>query len=258
MKVIMTVLLISFLLCSCTPKTDFSALYTSAEYERIVEESELILHEDLDLDVLYYRMMSQFRLGAIDDSLISARLYAACRDTYSDQKTRDALRIMLFYAEPSESCYAGKKLSSRFTISAAEALVYFSSLMKTERYDEADKLYSSQRPNLTDRQAVLMLLGGRASSESILSEIKKWSNAIDEDNEFDRALVSAIRLFNERGEGKMLLDLALARYDSSKDELALAIGDIYFTEGDAGRARSYWSNAYDTFSDEVKARLTYL
>ena len=63
---------------------------------------------------------------------------------------------------------------------------------------------------------------------------------------------------NERREGESILELALSRYDSSKDELALVIGDIYFTLGDYTRARSYWSNAYDTFGNEVRARLTFL
>ena len=258
MKVIMTLLLISFLFVSCTPKTDFAALYSAGEYSSIVEQSDEILSADLDLEVLYYRMMSQFRLGAIDDSLSSARLYAACRDSSTDQKVRDALRIMLFYADASESCYAGRKLRERYTLSSAEALVYFASLMKTERYADADELYYSVRPSLTDEQAVMMLLGGKASTDSIISELTKWSTAISDDARFDSALISAINLLNERREGESILELALSRYDSSKDELALAIGDIYFTLGDSTRARSYWSNAYDTFGNEVRVRLTFL
>ncbi|MGN0905863.1 MAG: hypothetical protein ACI4NM_01840, partial [Bullifex sp.] len=241
-----------------TPKTDFHGLYEQGQYSVILDESDKILHSQLDPEVLYYRMMSQFRLGWVDDALSSARVYAACRDTFSDQKTRDALRIILFYASPAESCYAGRKLSSRFTLSATEALVYFSSLMKTERYSEANELYAAMRSVLTDQQAVMMLLGGKASGESILYEISRWSKSVTDDAEFDSALISAIKLFNERGEGEKLLELALSRYDSSKDELALAIGDIYFTMGDGSKARSYWSNAYDSFAEEVKARITYL
>ena len=56
----------------------------------------------------------------------------------------------------------------------------------------------------------------------------------------------------------MLLNLAIKHYNSSKDALALAIGDIYFYENDYSLARSYWSNAYKSYPEEVKLRLTYL
>ena len=69
---------------------------------------------------------------------------------------------------------------------------------------------------------------------------------------------TTINVLNERAEGSKLLDLALKHYDSSKDNLALVIGDIYRLSGDIIKARSYWSMAYKTYPDDVKQRLKYL
>lgn len=255
-RFISILILISFLLFSCSNSFDYKARYEAGKYEDIIENANEELSIKLNQDALYYLFVSQFKLGYIDDSLSAARLYSACYSSNIDQRLRDSLRILLFYSNDFEKCYAGEKLNSLFSMSETELIVYFSSLMKTEKYSQADALYNQNLSKLSLKSRCLMLIGGKASTDLIVSSLNELEAINDPD--IDSILIQAINVLNERAEGSKLLDLALKHYDSSKDNLALVIGDIYRLSGDIIKARSYWSMAYKTYPDDVKQRLKYL
>ena len=255
-RFISILILISFILFSCSDSFDYKTSYEAGKYEEIIENAYDELSQKLNQDALYYLFMSQFKLGYIDDSLSVARLYLSCYSSDIDQRLRDSLRILLFYSNDFEKCYAGEKLNNLFSMSETELIVYFSSLMKTEKYTQADALYNQNLSKLSLKSRCLMLIGGKASTELIISSLNELDATGDPD--IDSILIQAINVLNERGEGIKLLDFALKHYDSSKDNLALVIGDIYLRSGDIIKARSYWSIAYTTYPDDVKQRLKYL
>ncbi|MDD7589605.1 hypothetical protein, partial [Bullifex porci] len=77
-RFISILILISFLLFSCSNSFDYKARYEAGKYEDIIENANEELSIKLNQDALYYLFMSQFKLGYIDDSLSAARLYSAC------------------------------------------------------------------------------------------------------------------------------------------------------------------------------------
>lgn len=256
LRIISILILISFLLSSCIKSFDYKASYEAGSYDLVIEHANEELSQKLNQDAIYYQFMSHFKLGYIDDSLPSARLYVACYNSVQDQRLRDALRILLFYSNDAEKCFAGHIMKKYYTLSEAEMNAYFTALMRSEDYQEADIIYAESKVALSNKARCMMLINGKASSELIVSELRDLDEANDED--FDSILTQAINVLNERGEGSMLLNLAIKHYNSSNDALALAIGDIYFYENDYSLARSYWSNAYKSYPEEVKLRLTYL
>lgn len=256
LKIYSLIVLIFFLFISCTPNFDYKAKYDSGSYQEIIDYSKDVLSNKLDKDSLYYLFMSQFKMGYIDDSLSAARLYAACYKKDQDQKLRDSLRILLFYSNEAEKCYAGGLMKSYFTLSEPEMIAYFTALMRTKDYQLADVIYNESKTTLSTKSRCMMLISGKASSDLIIKELRDLDE--NPDSDFDSILIQAINVLNERGDGDLILNLAINHYDSSKDNLALAIGDIYFFKKDIAKARSYWSIAYTSYPDEVKRRLTYL
>ena len=253
LRIYSLIILISIFFISCTPNFDYKAKYDSGSYEEIISNSKEVLSNKLDKDALYYLFMSQFKVGYIDESLPAARLYFACYKKDQDQRLRDSLRILLFYSNDREKCYVGKFMKSYFTLSEAEMIAYFTALMRVKDYNSADLIYNESKTTLSNKSRCVMLISGKASSELIMKELRDLDE--NPDSDFDSLLIQAINVLNERGDGDMILNLAIKHYDSSKDALALVIGDIYYYKQDIAKARSYWSNAYNSYTDEVKRRL---
>jgi len=257
-----TVCLISlvFLFClpSCKPKTSgFKTMYESGDYESVISKAGDLLEYKMDKDALYYKAMSEYKVGDMQSSVKSATLYSVLYSSEKDEKVRDTLRILLFYGDRKIGSFdPGDLLHSSYEMSKEEYEAYFVSLMDSALYEKANSIYLEIEGKLTKREKAMMLIHGKASSDLIISILDSMHAEEGESEEYISTLTEAAKMMNERGEGMKIMQLLIESYGGGRNEVSLMIGDIYFKEGVRDRAIRYWTEAYASFPDEVRERLT--
>ncbi len=236
-------------------KYDYSLHYTEESYKEILEHSSEVLKSRIDKEALYYRAMSNYQLGYMDDAADSATLYYVLYPKTKDDHLHNILGLILYYADEDLAFKAAGEIEENYTFTKTEMMRYYQLLNRKGRMEEADRLFRTLRENLTDREAALMCIASEASSSLIVSNLESWYLLEGTSPEFMNSIVAAIEILLDRGEGGLILSLALKCNESRNFRLCLAIGDIYRQLGDRQRATEYWSIAQTRFPDEVRSRL---
>lgn len=252
------ILVLLFFLSSCGSDFDYGKAYEEQQYNEIITRSSEALKSSISTDTVYYRFLSLYKVGQYDEAARSAELYCILENSDYDDKLHEALRLVLFYGEEDAALGAGIRIYQHYTMTKQEQSVYFQLLMSDEDYDEATAFYNEIRGNMTGREAAEMLIAAKASSLLIVSNLEAWYSESGQDSKLVDAVISTISLLNTRGEGELILSLALSLTRSNIPRLSLALGDLYYSMGYPQRARVYWAEARDAFPSLVERKITSL
>lgn len=245
-----------FLFPSCS-SYDFKRAYDSGQYESVIEMSgsdEKYIYSSVAQG---YRMLSAYQLEDVDTAVDAAKMYVMLSEQTSEFR-RNALRILLFFSDDKYAILAGEELRETSVLSEDENVCYFTALMDDGRYDEASRLYNEIRGSLSAKSAAQMLLKTSASSSLIVSNLQQWYAEEGLSDELVDTVISTISLLNTRGEGSLILQLALDIDDGNTPRLSLAIGDLYYSLGYVQVARQYWNKARSAFPSLVDRKFNSL
>ena len=107
-RLLLVLLVMSFLLFSCSEKESPESLYNQGKLKEAIALSDRILSESLDEDALYYKAVSYYSLDITGEAEEAATLYLLL---YSDGKYRtEALSIIFMTGSDSNALDAGKGL----------------------------------------------------------------------------------------------------------------------------------------------------
>jgi len=247
------------LLFSSCSNTDFKSLYTSSDYNAVIEKADYLLSEELDKEALYYRMMSYYKLMDYEGTTMDAELYIALYNKEKNNELHDALRLSLYFSDLEKAIKAGRLIHDKFEMDKTEAFAYFSSLMEAEDYENANKVYNEIRPTITPKEAAILLLRSKASSVLLISNLERWYEEEGYSDEYLNILASAATLLIPRGEGDLILPLLLeAETKTTNPRVYLTIGDIYASLDNIQKARIYYLKCEDTNPSLVKLKLASL
>lgn len=252
------ILVLLFLFASCSSGFDYSKAYESQQYNEIISQSEADLRRTIDPKTVYYRFLSLYKLGQYEEAARSAELYCILENSDYDDTLHDALRLVLFYGEEDAALNSGRRIYQHYTMTKQEQSAYFQLLMSAEDYDEATAFYNEIRGDMSGKEAAEMLIAAKASSLLIVSNLEAWYSESGQDSKLIDAVISTISLLNTRGEGELILSLALSLTRSNIPRLSLALGDLYYSMGYPQRARVYWAEARDAFPSLVERKITSL
>lgn len=258
-KNIFLVFLFLFLLSSCSSGFNYEKSYASGNYNGIILQAESDLASGIKKTPLYYKMVAHYRLGEFDQAVECAQLYYAMFNDDKGKQINDALSIMLYHSEGDVemSIYAGKLLTQTQGARADDYAAYFIALMDGGRFQEAADLYNEIRSSLSAQTAAFMCIAARSSSTLITSNLEAWYTESGYSDDFRRALAGAANLMIQRGDGAILLPLAISCYNDSGNALiAILIGDIYIDEGEINKASAYYSEAYEEYPQVVQKRIS--
>lgn len=245
-----------FLFPSCNEEKNYLELYKSGNYEELLKETDSAIEKELSDDAIYYKMLCHYNLQQYSEAGDAALLYYAMYNSSNEEKTDDALRILLYYSsDPAVRLKAGSTICSHPGVLLRDQLVYYSVLMKNDLQDEASALYNVFREEISGRQAAVITLNARSSSTLIVSNLESWLSEEGRSEDFDNSVKTACSLLISRNEGSLILSLALSIWRESDNVLSILIGDIYAQMGQIEKARSYYSLAYRALPDIVEQRL---
>lgn len=249
-------LIVLLVLSSCGASFDYSSAYQEGRYQDIIDQSSVELARRLDDDALYYRMLSAYQLDDDQAALDAAMLYWAMNSQDADERLADSLRTVLARSQdPMIAVEAGRLLCSSDETALYDRMSYYTALVRAGEDEEASGLYEQIRPNLSAETAALMCIAAQAPSTLILSNLEAWSAEEGTGDDFDAALVSALRLLIPRGDGELLLPLSIVAYQDGDSRLAIAVGDAYAFIGDLGSAAAWWQKAASDYPEAVDGRL---
>lgn len=244
-------------LCSSCSAFDFKKAYEAGQYEEITAKSVSEDRYIYSAEAQGYRMLSAYQLEDVSQAVEAAKMYVMLSDIDAEYR-RNALRILLFFSDDKYAVLAGEELRETSVLSEDESVCYFSALMESGRYDEATALYNEIRTDLSDQSAAQMLINTGASSSLIVSNLELWYSADGVSDTLIDSVINAISMLNIRGEGELILPLALQIDDGSAPRLSLAIGDLYYSLGYIQVARQYWNKARNAFPSLVDRKFNSL
>lgn len=256
MRIKCLLLIVLLVLSSCGASFDYSSAYEEGRYQDIIDQSSVELASRLDDDALYYRMLSTYQLGDDRAALDAAMLYWAMNSKDADERLADSLRAVLARSQdPVIAVEAGRLLCSSDEAALFDRISYYTALARAGEEEEATALYEQIRPSLPAQTAALMCIAAGSPSTLIISNLEAWSSEEGTGEDFDAALVSALRLLIPRGDGELLLPLSIVAYQEGDSRLAMAIGDTYASIGDLGPAAAWWQRAASDYPEAVDGRL---
>ena len=251
------ILILLFSLFSCK-NNNYEKLYSSSDYVSLIEITNKDIKSSLDSDMLYYRFMSLYKTYDYQEAAKNATLYYLLNSNNYDDRLHEALSITLFYSDNTLAKRAGAILKEHYELRKEEKIASFHVLMEEEDYDEATSYYNSIRGTLTAKEATEMLIATKASSVLIVANLEAWYSENGQDKKLVDEVISAISLLNTRGEGSLILSLALSLDRSDEPRLSLALGDLYYSLGYPQKARVYWGEASEAFPTLIEREFTSL
>lgn len=257
-KVSAAVVLLFIILCSCSSGFNYSKAYEAQQYYEIISQSTEDMKSTLTAETVYYRLLSFYKIGDYEEASLSAELYCILKNDDYDERLHEALRLILFYGDEDAALESGRRIYEHYEMNVQEQSTYFQLLMGDEDYEEATRFYNEIRGGMTGRQAAEMLIAAKASSVLIVSNLEAWFSESGQDSKLVDAVISTISLLNTRGEGELIIPLALSLTRADTPRLSLAIGDLYYSLGYQQRARVYWAEAREAFPSLIERKFTSL
>ena len=252
----MLILMVLLLFPACSGEADLATMYSEGRYEELLSICDDSLSDSIDADHLYYKMLCHYRLGQFREANRSAVVFYAIQRGEDDRRIDEALRIILYYNDDSTlSIRAGEYLCSRPGAGTDEKIAYFKALMSCGEYDRAAGIYNDVRGEISDRSAALMCIDAEASSTLIVSNLEAWVMEEGRTQETREAVMEAARILIPRGDGELILTVALNVYEVGDSLVAIMIGDIYAQMGIPGTASTYYSYAYEDYPQMTTSRL---
>ena len=258
MKRICLLLLLPLLFLSCTGKAkeDIADAFQAKQYEVVSTKGPAYLHEHFDREVLFEKMIAEYRLGKNEDAVHSAILYAASFAQDNDDNYRSALTIILYFGNTKESLQAGQSLLSYGqSLNLNQITAYYSTLIKVGEEEKANSFFTSVYPQIKSDEALKILIVGNGPSIQIITGLENLYIQTGTTESFLALLKQSLPLIISRGEGESILPLLIKANNPEDYLLDLYIGDIYAFMGYRTRAEGFWRRAQQAYPEMVKTRL---
>lgn len=248
------ILLFLFLSSCSDDHNQIGIAFESEDYDRVIAIADEKLRSSLDLNAIYYKAASYFRLGDLKMAKDCSYLYLLSSKE-KDESYYNAAQILLRASDDYHlSLYAGDILFDGGRLNRVDYLLYYQALVENGDYDRADEFYQSISLGLTGYEKALIALSGRYSSEKMVNALEELYSQEGISEHFKTLMKRTIPLFIEKGDQRMLLNL-VSYGDSSDSSYALYVGDLYFSLGMLEEASLYWNKASDDFPVQSRIRI---
>ena len=249
-------ILLLFLLFSCKggDENELGMLFSTGCYEEVISKAGKALESGLDPDAIYYRAAANFRLGNIDSAESSAYLFLLLYGRENPHYFECAEILLRSTDDDSLLLYSGDILHENGMLNRVDYLLYYRALYSNNLFERARDFYYAIENSLSPYEKAVINIRSNADSNLIVSSLEALYSFSGLDSSFISLMKRAIRMFIQRGDQAMLLDL-IGYGDGSDPSYEILIGDLMFSLGKLDSAASYWLKAASSYPRQAELRL---
>ncbi len=239
--------------CSAEKESELETLFNDGQYQKVTERTSEILSETLDEESLYFRTLSEYRLGNSSSARDGSLFYLLAFDNDAPHYY-DLAEILLRTSKGREALFAGNILYDSGHLSRIDYLPYYSALVSSDNMEMADDFFEAISPTLSEYDKTFFTISAERDSDRIVTSLESLYAFSGLDNSFISMMEKAIPLLIKRGDAAMLLNL-ISYGSGDSPEYSLYIGDVYFALGDMKEASAYWLKAMEAYPVQSDIRL---
>ena len=246
------------LLFSCSnDENSLSSLIDGGKYSEALAAADVILSEKLDEEALYTKLVSQLRMGMLRDAGKTASLYVMLFDENEEHLERALSAVIHFSGNDGFAAAAGERLSKLRPLGKSESMALFLRCIELGRIPDAEMIYRNIRSELSESENAYMLLRMEENPSLVLASLESLYGEQGSSAVYLRILREALRVFSMNGWGEMILPLAAQTYRGDPD-IAIAIGDIYYSMKNYPAAADWWREAAEVRPSDWRMRMRLL